>query len=201
MWKIWELGTWKEYDVMGFCHYRRQFYEHQIKKYEPNDVLNFSYTEVPLKLFIDRMACNFLYNDFLDYVKSNYKPEDYEYKLYVEGSLGNAWSICECFICPIRVYSRMVPFISGWLKWIDKKYSLEFKKENYKNFIDNTWVNSDEKLINTGVYDFFGYEKNPDKNKQQYRIIAYMIEIILGMYVINYPGTNNKHIFNKIDRL
>lgn len=178
--------AWKHYkktDYIGFCHYGRKFESLNVK----HDVVYCKrMISGSLRYFFNRMGCQFLFDDLMDYTKT-FDKDSYEYSFYLKRDYHRKFVANECFICRYEIFDRMMHYIQGYLDYIDKKYNLQRNPFRYKKFIEEFWVNNGE-MDHNGIYQFFGHVKDPHLFNNQYRIIAYLIEVLLGMYITYFPN-------------
>ena len=191
--------TDKDSQYIGCCHYRRQFHLKDIDyDYLDDDHCITLNRRINPEQCTDRYGsirwwsnpkwqdCEFLYFDFLDYIRTKddylkyYHADEFCYE-------HQCFYARNCFIMNRFHFFKLCEHIGGFYDYIDKKYELNHDHRKYYDFLKN-YKNTCGKITEQGWF-----------NNGAMRLFGYMGELLTSNYIVaNFNLDNVKYLNDNI---
>lgn len=171
---IWKNDKKSKY--ITTCHYRRRIFESEFDEKLVNNnscqvhnVFNMDYTIK--NFFTNYIKCDWLFSDYKDYIYEKYNLEinnEYNSKYFVSHT---------CYTLNRYHFMKMCDYVFGFIDYLNTKYNLNYDEEKFDIFT--------KEITKKG----FIYKN------LEYRCLAYMLELLCGIYI--YKNIKNINIINE----
>lgn len=196
---VWSHNLYSEY--IGFCQYNKfkNIQEYCLKNnfHVADKFIRVNHEnngqEITLRVYFYANFKGFLYNDLMKFLQLNYSTNSRVYR-YLTDNTPVKWVLCNSFIVKWEYFTEITKCVFNFLRFIAHQYKFDYNDlSSWQKFIDHEF---NQKLCQDDesdkvIYLSIGWWVNPS------RVIAYIIEVIIGVYLGHiekefYPDSYNK---------
>lgn len=187
MYYIWKNKIYSDY--VGFCHYHRYIFEHNLLDDLNNDEYQYFFTCGKSKYILLDYLPKIISNDFYEFLNMN----DVKYKT------NNITFYSRCiYYCNWYSFNKLMIFLNSYINFIKNKYNIK-NEEDWRNHVINNIISYykdieyskwghktlyQEKIEYMNMFnDDYGFN-SPICN--QWRVYSYLIEFLISIYINNH---------------